>query len=321
MHIMPDCMDMEAPSNDQTDERHRPAPKRIGMLAGWGSLPIVVAKSLKANGHSVHCLGYYNHADPKLAQICDSYDNVGICRFGKKVRYFRRHGVTHATMVGKLFKTHLFEKYGWIKNLPDLLFWRYYYPHFISRRENRADDTLLTTATTIFSDRGITMVPATDLVPTLIMKEGTLTRRQLTPYQISDIQYGWQIAKEMGRLDIGQTVAVKGRAVIAVEAVEGTDDCIRRAGQLCSSGGFTIIKVAKPNQDMRFDVPTIGVGTLKTIQEAGAAVLAVEADKTILLDREQVQKFADRYRITVVAINPNHIPVACQPQQPRSLAG
>lgn len=289
---------------DEVDDRQ---PERIGILAGWGRLPIIVAKTLKDRGHSVHCLGYHNHVDPEMKKICDTFDTVGICRFGKKVRYFRKHNVTRATMVGKLFKTHLFEKFGWLKNLPDVLFLRYYYPHFITRKKNRADDTLLSTATTIFSDHGITMLPATELVPGLLIKQGTLTNRSLSNYQISDVQFGWQMAKEMGRLDVGQTVVVKGRAVIAVEAIEGTDECIRRAGQLCSSGGFTVVKVAKPEQDMRFDVPTIGVGTLKTIHEAGGSVLAVEADKTILLDREEVQKYADRYKIAVVAVDPGMI--------------
>ena len=286
---------------DEVDDRQ---PERIGILAGWGRLPIIVAKTLKDRGHRVHCLGYHNHVDPEMKKICDTFETVGICRFGKKVRYFRKHKVTRATMVGKLFKTQLFEKFGWLKNLPDILFLRYYYPHFITRKKNRADDTLLSTATTIFSDHGITMLPATELVPGLLIKQGTLTNRTLSNYQMSDVQFGWQMAKEMGRLDVGQTVVVKGRAVIAVEAIEGTDECIRRAGQLCSSGGFTVVKVAKPDQDMRFDVPTIGVGTLKTIHEAGGSVLAVEADKTILLDREEVQKYADRYKIAVVAVNP-----------------
>ena len=290
-----------------SDENSNSEPGRIGILAGWGRLPIIVAKTLKAKGYAVHCLGYHNHVSPEMAKICDTFDTVGICRFGKKVRYFRRHKVTQATMVGKLFKTHLFEKWGWLKNLPDTLFLRYYYPHFITRKKNRADDTLLSTATTIFSDHGITMLPATELVPSLLIKQGTLTKRQLTNYQLSDVQFGWHLAKQMGQLDIGQTVVAKGRAVLAVEAVEGTDECIRRAGQLCSSGGFTVVKVAKPNQDMRFDVPTIGVGTLKTIHEAGGSVLAVEADKTIILDRKEVQQYADRYKIAVVAVNPEKL--------------
>src|SRR5690606_2006032 len=126
---------------------------------------------------------------------------------------------------------------------------------------------------------------------------------KLSKAQCRDILFGWELAKEMGRLDIGQSVAVKGQAVIAVEAVEGTDECIRRAGQLCPSGGFTVVKVAKPAQDMRFDVPTIGLLTMQTLLEAGGNLLAVEARRTILLDEPAVLEFAQRHRITIVSID------------------
>jgi DUF1009 family protein len=119
---------------------------------------------------------------------------------------------------------------------------------------------------------------------------------------MKDIQFGWRMAKEMGRLDIGQSVAVKDQAVLAVEAVEGTDQCIRRAGSLCPAGGFTVVKVAKPRQDMRFDVPTIGRGTLETMLQSGASVLAVEAGKTILLDQADVIAYADRHKIAIVSL-------------------
>ncbi len=125
---------------------------------------------------------------------------------------------------------------------------------------------------------------------------------KLTQAYARDIEFGWQLARQMGGLDIGQTVAVKGKAVLAVEAVEGTDACIRRAGALCPAGGFTVVKVAKPDQDMRFDVPTIGIGTLQTLQQAGAAVLAIEADKTIVIDQPQVAQFARAHGISVVAV-------------------
>jgi DUF1009 family protein len=139
------------------------------------------------------------------------------------------------------------------------------------------------------------------------VKAGPLTKLRVSEAQNKDIAFGWQLAKEMGRLDIGQTVVVKGRAVIAVEAVEGTDECIRRAGQLCPQGGFTVVKVAKPQQDMRFDVPTIGVGTLENIARAGGSVLAVEAHKTILLDEPAFIATAERLGIRVVALEAEQV--------------
>ncbi len=134
------------------------------------------------------------------------------------------------------------------------------------------------------------------------MKPGTITKRQPTKAELKDIEFGWKIAKKIGEVDIGQSVAVKGQAILAVEAIEGTDACIRRAGELCKAGGFTIVKVAKPQQDMRFDVPTIGVGTLQTMVGPGATTLAIEAGKTIILDETEVIEFARSNRLTIVAI-------------------
>jgi hypothetical protein len=130
-----------------------------------------------------------------------------------------------------------------------------------------------------------------------------LTLRRPTTAQQQDIEFGWRLAKEMGRLDVGQSVAVKDRSPLAVEAVEGTDQCIRRAGSLCEAGGFTIVKVAKPQQDMRFDVPTIGLGTLESLVAAGGHVLAIEAGRTIIIDEAQVVAFANQHKLVVVALN------------------
>jgi DUF1009 family protein len=142
------------------------------------------------------------------------------------------------------------------------------------------------------------------------VKPGLLTRRAPTAAEQADIEFGWQMAKEMGRLDIGQSVAVKGKAVIAVEAIEGTDECIRRAGQFCPQGGFTVVKVAKPQQDMRFDVPTVGTGTIESLLAAGGKVLAIEAGKTILIDEEQVVSLANRHGLTIVALEQGRSRVA-----------
>ena len=147
------------------------------------------------------------------------------------------------------------------------------------------------------ADAGIDFRPATEFAPELLVPEGLIGGRSPTPQQLRDIEFGWQLAKAMGRLDVGQSVCVKDQAVLAVEAIEGTDACIGRAGGLCKKGGFTVVKVAKPQQDMRFDVPTIGLGTVRTLIEAGGQVLAVEADKTILVEREEVLEFAARHRL------------------------
>ncbi len=284
------------------DNQHRGEPPRVGLIAGWGRYPLVVAEKLRSQGCEVICLGVHGHADPRLAEICHDFRYSGLARFGWAIRHFRRHGVTRATMAGKIFKTMLFQRGGWVRHLPDLRTIRMFVPHFLTRRKDLRDDTLLRTVVDEFASDGIRFGPATDYAPELLVKQGQLTRRPPTPAQWQDIEFGWRIAKELGRLDIGQSVVVKDQAVLALEAIEGTDECIRRAGTLCRAGGFTVVKTAKPQQDMRFDVPTIGLGTLETIVAAGGRVLAIEADKTIVLDEPELVEFANRHKLTVVAL-------------------
>jgi UDP-2,3-diacylglucosamine hydrolase len=279
-----------------------PQPHRMGLLAGWGRYPLVVAEALRRGGYETYCLGVAGHADPQLAELCDHFRWSGLARFGSAIRYFHRHGVTHATMAGKIHKVLLFQPWSWLRHMPDLRTIRMFAPHFLSRRKDCKDDTLLGAVVREFAAEGIRFQPATDYVPELLVKPGQLSRRGPSSAHWKDIAFGWQIAKELGRLDIGQSVAVKNMAVLAVEAVEGTDACIRRAGGLCRAGGFTVVKVAKPQQDMRFDVPTIGLGTLQTMVEAGGRVLAVEASRTILLDEPAVLEFADQHKLVLVAL-------------------
>lgn len=276
--------------------------QRIGVLAGWGRYPLVVAEALRAQGARVFGLGVKDHVDPAFAELCEAYTTIGVAKLGAAVRFYRRYGVTGATMAGKIHKTLLFKKFYWLHHLPDLLGFKTFCPHFITKTRDRKDDTLLGAIVDAFAVHGINFAPATDFAPELLVKHGIIAGSALSDGQRKDVEFGWQLASEMGRLDVGQSVAVKGRAVLAVEAIEGTDESIRRAGELCPAGGFTVVKVAKPQQDMRFDVPTIGLGTMKTMHEAGGRVLAVEADRTILLDREEVIRFAQRHRICIVAV-------------------
>ncbi len=278
-------------------------PPRVGLIAGWGRYPLVVAQALAAQGARVYCLGIKDHADPALAEICHDYAWIGLGQIGKVIRYFQRHGVTHATMAGKVHKVLLYRRWAWFHHLPD---WRgilTYYPHFVSRRKTKQDDSLLGAIVEAFQSAGIAMKPATDYVPELLVKLACLTVRQPTAAQRKDIEFGWRLAKELGRLDVGQSVAVKDCSPLAVEAVEGTDECIRRAGSLCKSGGFTVVKVAKPQQDMRFDVPTIGIGTLTSMAASGGKVLAIEAGRTIIIDQPQVVELANQKKMVVVALD------------------
>ena len=288
------------PINQNSDVRL--IPDRVGLMAGWGRYPIVIAEALKRQGRETFCLGAVGHADPRLADICHDFRWFGLGRLGSVVRYFKRHGVTEATMAGKLHKQFMFQPWFMIRCVPDLLTMRSFAPHFLTRKRNCKDDSLMNTAVNLFASGGIQFAPATDYAPELLVKKGRLTRRGPTSAQTDDIQFGWNLAKEMGRLDVGQSVAVKNQAVLAIEAVEGTDQCIRRAGDLCPVGGFTVVKTAKPRQDMRFDVPTVGLGTLQSMVAAGARVLAIEADRTILIDQEEFLNFANRNKLIIVAL-------------------
>lgn len=295
----------ELQQNRRIDTAHR-SPRRIGLIAGWGRYPLIVAEALRREGYQTYCLGVAGHADPELARVCHSFQYSGMTKFGAAIRHFKRHGVTEATMAGKIHKVELFQPWRWLRLVPDLRTIRMFIPHFLTRREDCRDDTLLGVVVDEFASEGIHFAPATDYAPELLVGSGQLTRRGPSARQWLDIEFGWKMAKELGRLDIGQSVAIRDRAVLALEAIEGTDACIRRAGELCRSGQFTVVKTAKPQQDMRFDVPTIGVGTLETMLEAGAQVLAVEAGRTIILGEPEVIEFANRNKLILVSLDPEH---------------
>jgi DUF1009 family protein len=275
----------------------------IGLLAGWGRYPFAVAEALRRQGKTIVGLGIHDHADPQLAALCDHFDWVGLGGIGRCIRQFRRRGVRRAVMAGKVHKVTFYRPGWWLRHRPDWTGLRTYYRQFITGGRDRKDDTLLATLVEAFARGGIRMEPATDFAPELLVRPGAVAGGPLSPKQLRDVEFGWQMAKRLGAVDIGQTVCVKDQAVIAVEAIEGTDACIRRAGDLCRQGGFTVVKVAKPQQDMRFDVPTVGAGTLESIAAAGGRVLAIEADRTILLDAEMFRQSAQRLRISVVALH------------------
>ena len=277
---------------------------RIGLLAGAGRFPIAFAQAARKQGLSVVCVGALGMAPDELRELCDYYTTVSLGRIGKSISIFKRAGVSRVVMAGKVDKTVLFKKFRWIRHLPD---WRAIHMILRYARENRKDDTLLLAIIREYARDNIEFDSALNYCPELLVKHGFLTRRKPTPSQWRDIRFGWEIAKELGRLDIGQTAIVNDMAVIALEAIEGTDAAIRRAGTLCRRGGFTIVKVAKPQQDMRFDVPTIGVETIQTMREAGARVLAVESEMTIMLDQPEVIELADRLGIAIVSLKAEEV--------------
>lgn len=288
-------------ANRATPVHQRPT---IGLIAGWGRFPMLVAQSANRQGYRVACVAIRDHADPELESICDSVRWMGVAKFGSHMRYFRRENVRWMTMAGKLFKSELLFSGSVIwRHLPDMVCLRTLAPHFLTRSRDTRDDSLLTAITNAYLKRGLYVCPATEIAPELLVNEGFLTAQRPSKIQRKDIQFGWTIAKQMGGLDIGQSITVKDGTVLAVEAVEGTDAAIERTGQLCRKGGWTLIKVAKPNQDMRFDVPTIGPQTIQRVRDAGGKAIAIEADKTIVVDRDQVISDAQRAGIAIVALH------------------
>jgi DUF1009 family protein len=271
----------------------------IGLLAGSGRFPILFAQAAHRQGLRVACVAIKYEAAEELRGLCDSFQIVGIAKLGGMIRAFRRQGVERIVMAGKVTKNVMYTPWRVLQLCPDLRMIQWWYRG--DRVDNR-DDSLLLSIIGEFERDGMTFASALDFCPELLVKDGTLTRRSPSPAEQNDIEFGWKLAKEMGRLDVGQSVAVKERAALAVEAIEGTDRCIERAGQLCRAGGWVLVKVAKPQQDMRFDVPTIGVTTIENLHKARARVLAIEAGRTILLDQPEVIALADRYGLSIVAM-------------------
>jgi DUF1009 family protein len=272
----------------------------IGLLAGAGRFPVYFAQRAHALGIPIVTVGLRDLASDELIGLSQCFFRVGIARMGAMIRSFKRSGVREVVMAGKVHKSVVHGPWRVLRLLPDWRTIRYWYNH--RRRDNR-DDSLLLGLIAEFLRDGLRFTSALDYCPELLVRTGLLTRRAPTKFEERDIAFGWDLAKEMGRLDVGQSVAVYERAVLAVEAIEGTDQAIARAGQLCRRGGFVVVKVAKPQQDRRFDVPTVGCATIETMRQAGARVLAIEAGNTILLDEPETVALADRYGITIVAVD------------------
>jgi UDP-2,3-diacylglucosamine hydrolase len=268
------------------------AVKKLGLIAGNGTFPLIFAAEAKRAGYTVVAVAHRGETDGAIAQAADEVTWIYVGQLGKIIKTFQRSGVTEAVMAGGIRKIKLFGNFR-----PDLRGAR-----FLARVKSREDDTLLRGIANELAGEGIQILDSTLCVPHIISTEGVLTRRLPRQREWDDIRFGFVTAKEIGRLGIGQTVVVKNQMVLAVEAVEGTDVAIERGGALAKSG-CVVVKVSKPQQDLRFDVPAVGVETIKCLKKVHAAVLAVEAGKTILLEKEQLLQEADRHGICVVGVS------------------
>ncbi len=265
--------------------------ERIGIIAGSGQFPGIFSKAAKERGLKVYAVAHVGETDPRLETLVEAIRWVKIGQLNRIIAFFKKNGVSDAVMAGAITKTKMFSRVR-----PDVRALK-----VLAAMDHTQDDGLLRAFTAEMEKQGITIRPSTFLLPELLAKRGCWTRREPTKTEMADVRFGWRIAKEIGGLDIGQTVVVRGGSVMAVEAIDGTDATIRRGGKLGKEKAV-VVKVSKPNQDMRFDIPAVGVKTIKAMRDVGASVLAVEAGKTVVFDREEMVALADRNRIAIIAI-------------------
>jgi hypothetical protein len=266
--------------------------KWIGLVAGNGRFPLLFAHNARRLGYRVSAVALTGEAEPALEHAVDRIHWVALGQLGRLIKAFKQDGVRQAVMIGGVKKTHLFSDIR-----PDLRALA-----LLRRVTLRKDDVLLRAIAAELEGEGIRIRESTFGLEGLLVQKGTLTRRGPTRREWRDIEFGWEMAKAVGSLDIGQCVVVKDRVVVAVEAVEGTDEAIRRGAAL-ARGGAVVVKRFKLHQDPRFDLPAVGPQTIQTMAESGASALAVEAGKALLLDREEALAAADKAGITIVGVS------------------
>ena len=269
----------------------------VGLIAGSGRLPFLVAAGMRAAGRRVVMAGLAGLASPRIKDQADVFRWVSIVRLGAWFGYFRRKDVHEAVMIGGVQKKEIFSPMRLLRYIPDMTAVRLWYS---TLRVDKRDNTVLLAVADIFRREGIELVSSVKYCHEHLADEGLMTKTPVPRGAEADVEFGWRIARASAKMDIGQSIAVKELDIIAVEAMEGTDAMIRRAGRVCRVGGWTMIKVARPKQDMRFDVPTIGPSTLKNLKDAKCICLVVEAGRTLIVDKPATLALADRLKIAVV---------------------
>src|SRR5436190_15807152 len=272
----------------------------LGLIAGEGVFPLLVARGARAAGRRVVCTALAGNAWPELEAEVDAFKWVGVLRLGQWVRTLRAAGCTEAIMTGRVRKAQMYSRWRYFQYLPDfrtLKIW------FTRLRRDKRDHAVLLAVADELAKEGITLIDSTAYCADQLATSGVMTKRQPTAAQWADIRFGYDLCKTVSKLDIGQAIAVVDKDVIAVEAVEGTDAMIERAGKFCRAGGWTLVKVSNAQQDMRMDVPSIGTTTIEKLAAARAGCLVLEPGKTILLEKQKVLDLADQLKIAVVGFS------------------
>ncbi|MBG79906.1 MAG: hypothetical protein CMJ39_04240 [Phycisphaerae bacterium] len=271
----------------------------IGLIAGEGRLPVIVAEGMQQAGRNVVCVAFRGHAEEELAGHCDQYRTVGLYRMSQWLRTLKRWGATEAIMVGRVSKARMHDPLRLVRQIPDIrtaLLW------YRRLRHDRRNATVLAAVADELNRGGIRLLDSTTFIQDHMAETGVLGKVQPTDMQQGDITLGWPLLEQTVEMDIGQSMAIREGDVIAVEALEGTRGMIERAGSLCRRSGWTLLKTAKSNHDRRADVPTIGVQTIEELAAAGAGCVAIGSERVILIDRPAVLETADKAGIAIVGM-------------------
>lgn len=260
-----------------------------GLIAGNGQMPFLVVEGARQRGVELAVVAIKEETDPQIDELSPNVKWVGIGQLGKMISYFREQNVQKVIMAGQVKHVQIFSG-----SIPDLRMVK-----MLWNLPRRNTDALIGGVANELAKDGIELIDSTYFIDDHLAPVGPLTRRKPSKDEIANIEYGLNIANELGRLDLGQTVVVRGKACVAIEAMEGTDATIKRAGEL-ANGKLTVVKVAKPNQDMRFDVPVVGLPTIETMIAAGATCLSVTAGKTLIFDRASMTALADKNGIAII---------------------
>jgi UDP-2,3-diacylglucosamine hydrolase len=267
---------------------------KYGLIAGNGRFPFMVLQSARQQKFEMIVAAIKEETSAEIEQCGFPVHWLGLGQLAKLIQVFQNAGVKKAIMAGQVKHVQIFGS-----SLPDFTMIR-----MLAGLKHKNTDSLIGGVARVLEESGISIVDSTAFLKPHMAAEGNLTRRKLSSSEQADVEYGRPIANRIASMDIGQTIVVRDRAVVAVEAMEGTDSVIRRAGQLASKKDLTVIKVSKPKQDMRFDIPVIGLATIKVMADSGATAIAIDADRTIVFEKDELVKFADANDIAIAALKP-----------------
>ena len=262
------------------------------LMAGDGNLPIAMAKSAKQNGFEVVCISLSSDNVKELRKHCAKVVSFGPGQVDSIRAFLKKEEIKQLTFLGKVSKTMLVKRPKLEKGAITIL----------KQMKKLNDDAIMLKIVEMMEEIGVTILDQTIFIKNLMIQKGTLTKLAPNEKQMEDINYGFSIAKQMGGLDIGQSVVMKDRMIMAIEAIEGTDKCIKRGGKLAKGKNAVVVKVSKPNQDKRFDIPAVGLRTIKTMKKYGANVLALESGETIIVNQDKMIEFANKHNMIITAV-------------------